>query len=255
VPPDDSLNATLWTQSAVEFRALTRQTYRRAAAMLDEALADPTWTAALEQVERPGYRTLPPAVVLDVDETVLDNSPFMARLVRDGVGYSDAAWKAWVAEAAAAPIPGALEFTRAAAARGVRVIYLTNRDADGEAATRANLARLGFPLTDDPDDVITQGEIPEWKPSDKGPRRTHVAERHRILLLIGDNLGDFLSTHRADLAGRDVLYARHEARWGRSWIVLPNPQYGSWESALYGRDYSLSPDARRAAKRALLRTR
>ncbi|MCB9828409.1 MAG: 5'-nucleotidase, lipoprotein e(P4) family [Planctomycetes bacterium] len=255
VTAHDGLNATLWMQSAVEYQASARQAYAAAGQMMEEALQDASWTAALEQQEQADYARLPPAVILDLDETVLDSSPYMARLVRDDVGYSDATWKAWVGEAAAQAIPGALEFTRAAAARGVRVIYLTNRDADEEAATRINLERLGFPLGDDPDDVLTQGEIPEWSPRDKGPRRAYVARSHRILLLIGDNLTDFLSDDRADMAGRSALFAQHEARWGRSWIVVPNPLYGSWEAAAYGGNYGLSPEARRAAKRALLRTR
>ena len=254
VPHHDNLNATVWMQHAVEFRAVAQQAYRAATAMLDAALADPTWTAAPEQVDQPGYEQLPPAVVLDVDETVLDSQPFQGSLVRDGAPYSTARWKAWVSSAVAAPVPGALAFTRAAQAKGVRVVYLTNRDADVEAATRTNLAKHGFPLTDDPDDVITQGEIPAWAPSDKGPRRRHVAKRHRILLLIGDNLNDFVSGNDLDLSGREALFAQHAHRFGRSWIVLPNPQYGSWELASFGGNFDLTADERRAAKRALLRS-
>lgn len=242
-------------QSAVEYRAAATQAYRTAALRLDEGLADTSWTAALEQRDQPGYAELPPAVVVDLDETVLDSSPYMARLVRERVDYSDVTWKAWVEEAAAEAIPGALEFARAAEARGVRVVYLTNRDADEEPATRRNLARLGFPLTDDPDHVVTQGERPAWRPRDKGPRRAHVAAHYRILLLVGDNLTDFLSADKATASERDQIFLEHAERWGRTWIQLPNPLYGSWESVAYGGNYKLSLDERRAAKLELLRTR
>lgn len=251
----ENLHATLWTATSVEYRAVSLQAYTLASLMLDRALADTSWTAATEQVDRPGFGGLPPAVVLDVDETVLDNTTFQARLIRDGEGYTGEAWGAWVAEASAVAVPGALAFTREAADRGVRVVYLTNRDADGEEATRRNLEVLGFPVDPDPDAVITQGEIPEWRASDKGPRRRHVAERYRIVLLVGDNLGDFLSDGRADLAGREALFEQYSDWWGTRWITLPNPQYGSWEAATFGHRYDLPPGDRLARKLRRIRER
>lgn len=249
-PSFENVHAALWTASAVEFRASAEQAYRLAHLQLDRALADTSWTAALEQTG--SFGGLRPAIILDADETVLDNLAYQARLILSGTMYAAETWDAWVAEAAATAIPGALEFTRYAASKGVRVVYLTNRDGKGEAATRRNLAALGFPLTDDPDVVLTQNERPEWRASDKGPRRAHVAASHRIVLLVGDNLGDFLSDRRADLAGRDSLYAAHAPWWGERWIMLPNPQYGSWESAAFGHDYALSPEDRMARKLELI---
>lgn len=252
-PSFENLHAALWTADAVEFRAVANQAYRLARLALDRALEDTSWTAALEQ-EAP-FGAKPPAVVLDVDETVLDNMAYQARLILDRGTYDPATWAAWVEEAAAGAIPGALEFTRYAASRGVRVVYLTNRDAAGEAATRRNLEALGFPLTDDPDDVMTQNERPEWRASDKGPRRAWVAGRYRVVQLVGDNLGDFLSERRADFAGRESLYAAHDDWWGERWIVLPNPQYGSWESAAFSNDFSLTPAQRTGRKLERIRLR
>lgn len=255
-PPSlENLHATLWVATAAEYRVSARQAYVLARIMLERALADSSWTALPAQEDAAGYRELPPAVVLDVDETVLDNTTYQARLIRDGASYSGATWSAWVQEAAAVPVPGALEFTRAAADIGVRVIYLTNRDADGEEATRRNLAAFGFPIVDDPDAVITQGERPEWRPSDKEPRRLDVASRNRILLLVGDNLGDFVSLDGADTEGRDRLVERNADRWGTQWIVLPNPQYGSWESSLFGGNYRLPPAERMEMKLDAIRRR
>ena len=236
-----TLDATLWTQTAVEYDGVTRGAYRLAGAMMERALADSSWTAALEQAEQPPsrYRDKPPAVVLDVDETVLDNSAYQARLIRTDETYDTESWNAWCREREAGAVPGARAFTQRADSMGVQVIYLTNRDSVVEAATRDNLRRLGFPVDDAPDAVLTQGERPGWEP--KAPRREWVAERYRVLLLVGDNLGDFVEPADTSLAVRERMARRHETFWGTRWIALPNPQYGSWEGATFGYDYGLSP--------------
>lgn len=235
------LHSTLWTQTSVEYAGTARQAYVLAEEMMKRALDESTWTASLEQAEMgsAAYRDKPPAVVLDVDETVLDNSPYQARLILDDESYDSESWSAWVQESAAEAIPGALRFTQAAVQNDVQVIYLTNRDADGEAATRDNLETLGFPVHDAPDAVLTQGERERWGP--KSTRREWVAERYRILLLIGDNFGDFASEVDTTLAARRQKSQSFQEYWGTRWIVLPNPQYGSWEGALYDFNYGLSP--------------
>ncbi|HVL68146.1 MAG TPA: HAD family acid phosphatase [Vicinamibacterales bacterium] len=230
--PHENLNAVVWMQTAVEFEATALQAYRLAEIQMEAALKDPSWTAAIEQTANAS--TLPPAVIVDVDETVLDNSFYQARMIRDRTEYSAATWDPWVEEARATPIPGALEFTRQAAAKGVTVFYVTNRTANLEEATRRNLAALGFPLPQTPDVVLTRGERPEWQASAKGPRRAHVARDYRILLLIGDDLGDFVVDPSGTPAERHARTAPQADWWGRRWIMLPNPTYGSWERAIVG---------------------
>lgn len=235
------LNSTLWTQTSVEYGGTTRQAYRVAEVMMKRALADSTWTASLEQADADSkrYRNKPPAVVLDVDETVLDNSPYQARLILDDEAYDSESWKAWVREEKAGAVPGALEFAQTATQNGVQVIYLTNRDADVEAPTRSNLEALGFPMEDAPDAVLTQGEKEGWNA--KTTRREWVAERYRILLLVGDNFADFASDVDTTAGARRQRSRAFRTYWGTRWIVLPNPQYGSWEEALYDFNYGLSP--------------
>ncbi|WP_022835824.1 5'-nucleotidase, lipoprotein e(P4) family [Salisaeta longa] len=250
-----NLNSVLWTQTAVEFDGVTRSAYQAAHLMMTRALHDSSWTAALEQrrrgVER--YRSLPPAVVLDVDETVLDNSAYQARLIRQNETYDSESWNAWCRERAAGAIPGALAFTQAAARAGVQVIYLTNRDHRVEAATRDNLRQLGFPLSDTSDVILTQGERPGWE--EKGPRRAFVADRYRVLLLIGDNAGDFISNVEQSVPARRRLAEQYQGFWGTRWIVLPNPQYGSWEGALFDYNYGLPYLERLQKKHKALRTK
>lgn len=242
--PTGTLNATLWVQSAAEYRAVAEQTYRAATAALERALADSGWTASVEQT-RP-YAGLPSAVIVDVDETVLDNSPFDARAIVESEPFDPEAWAAWVRAADAEPVPGAREFARAAAETGVTVFYVTNRAHELEAATRENLAAAGFPLAQGRDVILTRGEREGWT-RDKASRREAVADSFRVLLLVGDDLNDFVSA-RASAADRAGIVRRHEDRWGERWFVLPNPIYGSWEEAAIGFGRDLSPEQERDAK-------
>lgn len=247
--PDQAMVAVAWCRTAAERVALCRQTYNTAKAMLDVALDDGEWNAALEQATTPDRLALPPAVIVDVDETVLDNSPYNARLVAANEVYTPDGWSAWVEERAARAIPGAVDFLVYAAGRGVTVFYVTNRSNAEEPATRDNLQRLGFPLADrdDLDVVLTKRERDEWSDSDKRLRRASVAQTHRVLMMFGDDLGDFLSGVKPKATVRNgdpvdvvraqgvVLGEERLARtdefvgwWGTRWFMLPNPMYGSW---------------------------
>jgi acid phosphatase len=114
----------------------------------------------------------------------------------------------------------------------VTIFYVTNRAAALKVATRANLGKDGFPLESRMDTLYCQGEKPEWGP-DKTTRRAEIARKFRILLLFGDDLNDFISGASDSVARRRELVEPYSDRWGKQWIVLPNPMYGSWEAALY----------------------
>src|SRR5688572_5042278 len=212
----ENLNAVLWMQTALEYEASALQAYRLAQLQLDAALADPSWTAAIEQTG--DASKLPPAVILDVDETVLDNSYYQARMVRDNTAYSTATWDPWVEEARATAIPGAREFTHYAAQKGVTVFYVTNRTTNLEAATRRNLTAEQFPLSTTIDTVLVRGERPEWSTSAKGERRAHVARDYRILMLVGDDLGDFVVDASGTPQERRTRTELYDGWWGRRWI-------------------------------------
>ena len=221
------LNGVLWVQTAGEFWAQTSTTYNGAQVALEQAMSQKSWTAALEQAA--GYENLPPAVILDVDETVLDNSPAQAQMVLERTTFQQEMWAAWVDKMAAAAIPGAQPFLALAEKRGVKVFFITNRAAAEQGATLKNLAALGIAASDDT--VLCPGEN-EWT-SDKTARRAMVAKSYRVLLLVGDDMNDFVSTATLTPAERVALAKTHADRWGKSWIMLPNPQYGSWERAVY----------------------
>ena len=225
-----TLFATLWQQTSAEYSAAALQAYDEAAEILPIALADARWTAAVEQ-EGDDFSMLPPAVVLDVDETVLDNSPQQARTILAGGAFDPEVWGAWVNEAQAPSVPGAREFLALAESLGVAVFYVTNRDQPLEEATRRNLEGEGLPLDPEVDTILSRGEREGWG-SDKTSRREAIAERYRIVLLVGDDFNDFVSA-RLPREERDRLVERYRDRWGDRWIMLPNPVYGSWEGALY----------------------
>lgn len=260
----ENLNATLWMQTSVEYRASALQAYHTARLALDAGLGDPQWTAAVEQTGSAASK--PPAIVLDLDETVLDNSPFEARMVADStlekpVPYDETVWRRWVAEKKAKAIPGAVEFLRYAASRHVTPVYISNRNVhgaepadkdSGERDTIAVLRKLNIPVDASGDTLLMRGEN-GWDSSDKGSRRAFVAEKYRIVLLVGDNFEDFISVSDKSLAGRDTLADRYADWWGTKWIVLPNPTYGSWEQAITLGAPQNDPAAALARKYAALR--
>jgi 5'-nucleotidase (lipoprotein e(P4) family) len=242
-PGHTILNATLWVQQAPEYRAVARQTYAAARTALDAALADPNWVGAEEETANDPSQ--PPAVILDVDETALDNTPFETRVLRAGTTYDKKTWVEWVNESAALPIPGAKEFLDYARSRGVTPFYITNRDSPDEAeGTRRNLERVGFPIDATGETLLLRGEN-GWKSSDKSPRRAHVAATHRVLLLIGDDLNDFVNARDKSAAERDAIMERTAAWWGKRWFMVPNPMYGSWERAAIGNEGTLCEQVQR----------
>lgn len=240
--PHDNLNATLWMQQSVEYKATAEAVYALAAKRLDEALADKGWTA-VPDVQSAGYEDLPPAIILDADETVIDNSAYQAGLILNGAAYADPTWEAWAHDKSAGAVPGALAFTSAAAAKGVTVFYVTNRADAIEEPTRENLINLGFPMKDGVDTVMTKTDT-----SKKGVRRAAVAKDYRVLLLLGDNFGDFVDDYRGSPENRAAIYEANAGHWGRDWLMLPNPSYGSWESSAFGGDYSLPAEDQRQRK-------
>lgn len=249
LPGNDLLNAVLYQQTAAEYRASTLQAFAQAKLALKDSLADTSITAAEEQSG--DFQKLPPAIVVDVDETMLDNSAYQARLIKTGEVFADATWGEWVAEKSAPEVPGAREFSEFANKLGVRIIYLSNRDVSHTEMTRENLAITGFA-----DAVATDNFFFRDKPNGfdtKGARRSAVAKNYRIVMMIGDNLGDFTESYKQSTNARQQLINNTATWWGSRWIMIPNPSYGSWENALYDYARDLTPAQQREAKHRALR--
>ncbi|MGB0904152.1 MAG: 5'-nucleotidase, lipoprotein e(P4) family, partial [Mangrovicoccus sp.] len=190
---------------------------------------------------------LPVAIISDLDETLLDNGNYEVSLITRGNGFSSSEWTDYVNSVTSTAVPGALDFLEYVSGKEVTIFYVSNRKNREKEGTLANLEKLGFPLEEGLDTVLLRGDREEWG-SAKENRLAYVAENYRVLLLMGDNLGDFSDAAKGSLADRDAFFASSAAHWGKEWIMFPNPEYGSWESAAFGGDWSKSSDERRQLK-------
>ena len=232
--------AIVWTQTAGEARALAYQAFNLARMMLDRDLQ----TNRRSRMRR--------AIVVDADETVLDNSRYQATLLKNRQSYDARTWTEWVKRAEAEAIPGAVEFLRYAASRGVRIFYITNRNLVEKEATASNLKKLGFPDVSDETLLVRT----DTKTSSKEARRRTVSARFRIVLLMGDNLNDFaeIFDQSRTVADRLAAVERNKEQFGKRFIVLPNVMYGDWESAIYDYNFKLTDEEKAAKRKSRLRT-
>jgi 5'-nucleotidase (lipoprotein e(P4) family) len=258
----DSMNATLWIQTSAEYQGNSQMVFNVAESRLSLLRDKQDVTADIDQAESfgcgagtscPGLAAagLIPAVVLDIDETVLDNSVYAARLIKNGGQWQPGTWDDWVSEKAAIPVPGALAFVERARAEGIAVIYVTNRRCSvreglsesssnnpcpQKSDTLENLLRAGYPSLASDDQLILRGERPQWDTSEKQVRRQHIAKRYRIMMLIGDDLGDLASNiKKSSVEERARFVSNHQSLLGEYWFQLTNPTYGSWQGALSGK--------------------
>ena len=225
---DKTLQATLWIQNSAEYEALTRTVYEGALDALDSVIAK-NESVYLNQSSHSEADNLPQAIILDVDETVLDNSPFQARMIIQNSTFTPESWDTWVQQADADPIPGVKSFLDAAVNRDIQLFYVTNREASQEAATIENLKNVGIYASED--NVLTKNEQPGWT-SKKESRRAFIAQNYNIIMLIGDDLNDFFPAKEISQEERASMVERHHEKWGYQWFVLPNPVYGSWDQIL-----------------------
>lgn len=237
-PAHDNMDAVLWQQSSTEYAALAAGVYSTA-------------TAALQNIANSadgGADRM--AVVLDIDETVLDNSRYQAQLVNDGETYGSESWDRWIALRAASAVPGVVDFLRVSESLGVHVAFVTNRACRARPGsddvcpqkedTFANLRDVGINI--ESTTLFLRGEIPpeackaeltvaeqadgKWS-SDKTSRRGCIRLDYDIVMLFGDQLGDFTEVEEGTKTGRE-LAAEFDEYWGTAWFMLPNPTYGGW---------------------------
>ena len=231
----------LWVRDSAEYRAISRQVYGAASLALPGMIADKNWSALPDQV---GAGDLPPAVILDVDETALTNPVFQMSLEPP---FTDKKLNDWSIAHVATPVPGAVEFLRQATDAGVAVFFVTNRpcvpDTAGDdpcpqkSVVIGDLVEAGLPANES--NTSLSGERPEWG-KEKIVRRDWIAKNYRVIMLIGDDLSDFIPcvrrrpvapcTDGGTIANRYALTDEYDAYWGAGWFILPNPMHGSWTS-------------------------
>jgi 5'-nucleotidase (lipoprotein e(P4) family) len=229
--------AVLWMQTSGERLALSYQAFSLARMMLDRDFR------VRSRLKR--------AVIVDIDETIIDNTRNQAWLIKNQQSHNDENWLAWVNRAEGTAIPGALEFLNYASSRGVRVFYISNRKLVEKAGTATNLRKLGFPNVSDETLLVRT----DPKSSSKEPRRQAVSAKYRVVLLMGDNLNDFSDVfeNAKTSAGRIAVTEQNRAKFGSKFIVLPNPMYGDWENAVYDYNFKLSEEEKNAKRKAALK--
>jgi len=232
------VGSILFMQKAAEYRALSYQAFNLARMQLDADFEKKN-LKKLPKAERKRAR----AVVVDVDETVLDNSPHQAFIVINRLPFTPEVWTQWVNERKAKAIPGAAEFLTYASGKGVKVFYVTNRDEIHRQATIDNLKQTGFPDASDETVLVRTTE------SGNEARRQKIAEKYRTVLLIGDNLNDLSNVfERKSVADRFAEVDKTREMFGKKFIVLPNAMYGDWETAIY--EYKRASEAEKKKIRA-----
>jgi 5'-nucleotidase (lipoprotein e(P4) family) len=246
-PTKQTESGILWVDTAAEYDALTLQAYQNATRVLDDLIANKQWTALPGQS---GMEELPTAIILDVDETALSNVEFQLQL--EG-SFSHAKFDEWQNSNPAGRMPGAPEFIQAARDKGVTMFFITNRPCKEldflpgtcpqEAITLTDLAEAG--IKTDSDHLMLVGEQAEWS-REKSVRQNLVGESHRVIMLIGDDLGDFLPCIRAKpvepcpaatAEDRARITLQHREYWGLGWHILQNPMHGSWTNFVTKRIY------------------
>jgi 5'-nucleotidase (lipoprotein e(P4) family) len=235
IPNNGKLWASIWQQRAAEYKALCFQAYNIARQRVDEGLKK--------------VSDKPLAIITDIDETLLDNSPYDAKRALQNLDYNDKTWKEWTDKAIADTVPGAPAFFKYAASKGITVFYITNRNENERAATLFNLQRYGLPNTNDEHLLLKNGN------SSKESRRQDVLKTHNVLLLCGDNLPDFdmLYDNHPSEESRITATQRLQKEFGNKFIVLPNPSYGDFEGALFQFNYKLSPAQKDSIIRAKIK--
>lgn len=217
---DGKLFSSVFQQKAAEYKALCFQAYNIARLRLDH------YTALSNK---------PIAIITDIDETILDNSPYAVHQSLLNQDYNQNSWYEWTARAEADTVPGAPTFFKYAASKNVTVFYITNREEKERAGTLKNLQKYNFPFADSIHLILRQNV------SSKEPRRLAVASSFEIALFLGDNLADFSNLFDKKSEEERAQNTRDEAAlFGSKFIVLPNPDYGDWESALYNYNYKLT---------------
>lgn len=224
-----------YQQKAAEYKALCYQAYNVAQLRLDEFITEET--------------PLPKAIMTDVDETFLDNSPNQVHQSLLGKDFDNVSWHKWTDEASADTMPGALRFFQYAASKGVEIFYVTNRDQEERESTLRNLQKYGFPFADNFHLKLKSAT------SSKVSRRDSIELNYTIIMQLGDNLNDFDGAfEKRSVSQRGDQADADRSMFGKKYIILPNPSYGEWENALFNYQINLTPARKDSMLRAALRT-
>jgi 5'-nucleotidase (lipoprotein e(P4) family) len=228
------LYTALYQQKSAEYKSLCFQAYNFAAIRLDQYQSK---------------TNLPKAIITDIDETVLDNSPYAVHQALLGKEYEPQSWYEWSIQSNADSVPGAPNFLKYAASKGVEIFYITNRLENERQSTLVNLKKFGLPNADDNHLLLKSST------SGKEPRRQQVAATHEIVMLLGDNLADFSSLFdKKNPIDRFNNTVSSVIEFGNRFIIIPNPGYGDWESTLWDYNYKMTSAQKDSVYKSFLKS-
>lgn len=232
---DHLIMSVLWFQRAAENRALYYQAFNWAKMIVKDKMKH----VALEQL---------PAVVFDIDETLLDNSPFESECIKKSKGYTKEFWLNWTSMENANALPGTVDFIKFLDSLGVEVIYISNRLEEELDVTMENMEKIGFPSVKKENFLLKSDE------SSKEERRLLIQGKYNVILYVGDNLADYKKIFEAcdSETSRSELVDQHKSELGTEFILLPNPMYGDWEKELYNCKHGLSDAQKDSLRRTAL---
>jgi len=231
------LQAQVWTQNSAEYRALCYQAFNAAKINLD----------AIFFFEKKYDKPL--AIIADVDETVLDNSPYDGKLILNNTSYNRESWVDWGNLEIAKAIPGSLDFLKYASEKNIEIFYISNRYSEQLESTVNNLKKLGFPNAKK-SNVLLRNDG-----RSKSERRKSVFKNYEVIMLIGDNLSDFNDEFEEKLSTERIKYTDDlSSEFGTKLIVLPNPNYGDWESNGIFEGKSLSDDQKDSIRKSKIKS-
>jgi 5'-nucleotidase (lipoprotein e(P4) family) len=213
----------LWQQTAAEYRALCYQAFNLA-------------TLRINEIPQSRLNKKNLAIITDLDETILDNSPQEAALIKNNAAYSSKDWAEWTRLAVAEAVPGAVEFLQMASKKGISIFYISNRDTAEVQSTLLNLKKLQLP------DADLKHMLFKSNDASKEVRRQEIMKKYNVIMLMGDNLNDFTKVfEKGSITARKDETDKVKDEWGKKFIVLPNSTYGEWENAIYNYSHKLTP--------------
>lgn len=231
---DGKVFTALYQQRAAEYKALCLQAFNSAANSLNQYQSKTSF---------------PKVIITDIDETILDNSPFAVHQNLLKKEYDSNAWYEWSSKVIADTVPGAPAFLKYAASKGIEIFYVTNREERERNCTIANLKKYNLPNADSSHLLLKSTT------SSKEARRMLIANNHEIMMFLGDNLGDFSKIFdKKNPNEREANVNASLADWGSKFIVLPNPNYGDWEGSLLNYNYKLTAAQKDSIYKSVLKS-
>lgn len=202
-------NDVRWVKESNEYKAICHQVYSNALGEINNKLH---YNRSSLNIPNHNF-----AVVMDLDETVLDNSDYQVDILSKNQTFSIESWSLWVKDEKASLVPGAFNYITFLRDNNIQIIFISNRMNERLESTKNNMRKLGIYADEDiyllrknkqDKKTVRRNEI------DKLIGRMSTYDPFTIIQYLGDAMGDF-EYNESD-------------RFGTDQFIFPNPMYGKW---------------------------